>query len=209
MVAIAQQTSSVAVQAVTNGPHGIVRSVYAEASGPTCQGLAASLPLRPSHVCVACYMLAGSFAPCISPNTLLSLLTAAIYCHAVLQVLEAIRGLRTIFSGKGAKLVPLKERPAAISVNKQAKAAIERDSWVRVRGGLYKDDLAKVSAWGAAVVVDGMALHRHHCVNGLSECVVHACVGLLPPSCLAAVQRVDRHHSNQPRGDQPVLMSCH
>lgn len=59
-------------------------------------------------------------------------------------MLEAIRGLRTIYSGKGAKLVPLKERPAAISVNKQAKAAIERDSWVRVRGGLYKDDLAKV-----------------------------------------------------------------
>lgn len=60
------------------------------------------------------------------------------------KVLEAIRGLRTIYSGKGAKLVPLKERPAAISVNRQAKAAIERDSWVRVRGGLYKDDLAKV-----------------------------------------------------------------
>jgi transcription elongation factor SPT5 len=59
-------------------------------------------------------------------------------------VLDAIRGLRTIYSGKGAKLVPLKERPAAISVNRQAKAAIERDSWVRVRGGLYKDDLAKV-----------------------------------------------------------------
>jgi hypothetical protein len=62
-------------------------------------------------------------------------------------VLEAIRGLRTIYSGKGAKLVPLKERAAAVSVNRQAKAAIERDSWVRVRGGLYKDDLAKVG-WG-------------------------------------------------------------
>jgi transcription elongation factor SPT5 len=45
--------------------------------------------------------------------------------------------------------VPLKERAAAVSVNRQAKAAIERDSWVRVRGGLYKDDLAKVG------VVDG------------------------------------------------------
>jgi hypothetical protein len=61
-----------------------------------------------------------------------------------MQVLEAIRGLRTIYGNKGAKLVPLKERPAAVSVNRQAKAAIERDSWVRVRGGLYKDDLAKV-----------------------------------------------------------------
>lgn len=65
-------------------------------------------------------------------------------CIVPAQVLEAIRGLRTIYSGKGAKLVPLKERAAAVSVNRQAKAAIERDSWVRVRGGLYKDDLAKV-----------------------------------------------------------------
>jgi hypothetical protein len=62
----------------------------------------------------------------------------------LLQVVEAIRGLRTIYAFKGAKLVPLRERPAAISVNKQARAAIARDSWVRVRGGLYKDDLAKV-----------------------------------------------------------------
>jgi hypothetical protein len=67
-----------------------------------------------------------------------------VWWHCPAQVLEAIRGLRTIYSGKGAKLVPLKERAAAVSVNRQAKAAIERDSWVRVRGGLYKDDLAKV-----------------------------------------------------------------
>lgn len=60
------------------------------------------------------------------------------------HVMEAVRGLRTIFPSKGARLVPLKERPAAITVNRAAKAAIERDSWVRVRGGLYKDDLAKV-----------------------------------------------------------------
>lgn len=65
-------------------------------------------------------------------------------CLPALQVLEAIKGLRTMYAGKGARLVPLKERPAAVTVNRQAKAAIERDSWVRVRGGLYKDDLAKV-----------------------------------------------------------------
>lgn len=115
--------------------------------------------MRTSHVCGVLHVEGqppSLYFKC--PYKLLS------FQHAVLQVLEAIRGLRTIFSGKGAKLVPLKERPAAISVNKQAKAAIERDSWVRVRGGLYKDDLAKVSEWGAAaVVVDGKALYRHHC----------------------------------------------
>lgn len=71
-------------------------------------------------------------------------------------MVEAVRGLRTIYSGKGARLVPLKERAAAITVNRQAKAAIERDSWVRVRAGLYKDDLAKVGmaqypAWSAGI----------------------------------------------------------
>jgi transcription elongation factor SPT5 len=65
-------------------------------------------------------------------------------CVVYAQVMEAVRGLRTIYPSKGARLVPLKERPAAITVNRAAKAAIERDSWVRVRGGLYKDDLAKV-----------------------------------------------------------------
>jgi hypothetical protein len=73
--------------------------------------------------------------------------------------MEAVRGLRTIYPSKGARLVPLKERPAAITVNRAAKAAIERDSWVRVRGGLYKDDLAKVRLCGCAVRV---VICRHH-----------------------------------------------
>lgn len=63
----------------------------------------------------------------------------------LLQVLDAIRGLRTMFISKGAKLVPLNEMVDAITVNKKAKADIQRDAWVRVKTGLYKDDLAKVS----------------------------------------------------------------
>ena len=47
---------------------------------------------------------------------------------------------------KGAKMVPLKEMVDAITVNKQAQAPIERGQWVRLKGGLYKDDLAKVES---------------------------------------------------------------
>ncbi len=140
-----------------------------------------------------------------------------IYVEAAKEshVMDAIRGLRTVYVGKGAKLVPLNEMPDAVTVNKKAKddlgersaaarngliacdirfarrgcglglrsceswgvwqqancAAREnvtydqcaygiavnrlfcfpcrcpapaRDTWVRVRGGLYKDDLARV-----------------------------------------------------------------
>lgn len=60
------------------------------------------------------------------------------------HVRDAIRGLRTIFSSKGATLVPLNEMVDAITVNKKAKAPLGRDSWVRIKSGLYKDDLAKI-----------------------------------------------------------------
>lgn len=61
------------------------------------------------------------------------------------QVLDAIKGLRTMFFSKGAKLVPLKEMPDALAVPRSARGLeIARDSWVRIKSGLYKDDLAKV-----------------------------------------------------------------
>ena len=69
-------------------------------------------------------------------------------CSVPFQVLDAMRGLRTIYMGKGAKMVPLKEMVDAITVNKQAQAPIDRGQWVRLRGGLYKDDLAKVREGG-------------------------------------------------------------
>ena len=40
------------------------------------------------------------------------------------HVRDAIRGLRTMFSSKGVKLVPLHEMVPAISVNKKAKLNI-------------------------------------------------------------------------------------
>ena len=40
------------------------------------------------------------------------------------HVRDAIRGLRTMFSSKGVKLVPLNEMVPAISVNKKAKLNI-------------------------------------------------------------------------------------
>ncbi|EFJ43471.1 hypothetical protein VOLCADRAFT_106802 [Volvox carteri f. nagariensis] len=69
-----------------------------------------------------------------------------IYVEAAKEshVMDAIRGLRTVYVGKGAKLVPLNEMVDAVTVNKKAKDDMARDTWVRVRGGLYKDDLARV-----------------------------------------------------------------
>ncbi|GBF99267.1 hypothetical protein Rsub_11792 [Raphidocelis subcapitata] len=61
------------------------------------------------------------------------------------HVMDAIRGLRTMFFSKGAKMVPLKEMPDALTVPRSSRAAeVVRDGWVRVKHGLYKDDLAKV-----------------------------------------------------------------
>ncbi|GIL82005.1 hypothetical protein Vretimale_1566 [Volvox reticuliferus] len=69
-----------------------------------------------------------------------------IYVEAAKEshVMDAIRGLRTVYVGKGAKLVPLNEMVDAVTVNRKAKDDMARDTWVRIRGGLYKDDLARV-----------------------------------------------------------------
>lgn len=91
--------------------------------------------------------------------------------------MDAIRGLRTIYSGKGARLVPLVERPAAITVNLAAKAGLERDAWVRVRGGLYKDDLAKVTGGRAP------------------WCCACACAGASPWALLASLAASQSHQA--------------
>lgn len=46
-----------------------------------------------------------------------------IYVEAAKEshVMDAIRGLRTMYVGKGAKLVPLNEMVDAVTVNKKAK----------------------------------------------------------------------------------------
>ncbi|KAG1676522.1 hypothetical protein FOA52_000065 [Chlamydomonas sp. UWO 241] len=104
------------------------------------------------------------------------------------HVRDAIRGLRTIFISKGVALVPLKEMVDAISVNAKAKQQLARDNWVRVRTGLYKDDLARV------VDVD-FAAQR-------------ATVRLLPRLDFAAMAAADAGGEKKPRmpfGRQPVV----
>ncbi|MEW5310983.1 MAG: hypothetical protein WDW38_002733 [Sanguina aurantia] len=59
-------------------------------------------------------------------------------------VKDAIRGIRTAFTSRGAQLVPLKEMVDAITVNRKARQRLAKDTWVRMRMGLYKEDLAKV-----------------------------------------------------------------
>ncbi|GLC43354.1 hypothetical protein PLESTB_001336800 [Pleodorina starrii] len=93
------------------------------------------------------YTLAERGAPLrILSAVALDHLPGFIYVEAAKEshVMDAIRGLRTVYVGKGAKLVPLNEMVDAVTVNKKAKDDMARETWVRVRGGLYKDDLARV-----------------------------------------------------------------
>ncbi|KAL4420140.1 hypothetical protein ABPG77_010356 [Micractinium sp. CCAP 211/92] len=64
--------------------------------------------------------------------------------HKEAHVKEALRGLRMIYASKPPKLVPLREMVDAIRVMRGTEKAIEAGSWVRIKGGLYKGDLAKV-----------------------------------------------------------------
>ncbi|XP_042067264.1 putative transcription elongation factor SPT5 homolog 1 isoform X1 [Salvia splendens] len=58
------------------------------------------------------------------------------------HVKEAIKGMRNIFTGK-IMLVPIKEMTDVLSVESKA-IDISRDTWVRLKIGTYKGDLAKV-----------------------------------------------------------------
>ncbi|KAK4490177.1 hypothetical protein RD792_000834 [Penstemon davidsonii] len=58
------------------------------------------------------------------------------------HVREAIKGMRNIYPGK-IMLVPIKEMTDVLSVESKA-IEISRDTWVRMKIGLYKGDLAKV-----------------------------------------------------------------
>lgn len=54
--------------------------------------------------------------------------------------LQSIRGMRVIFQ-REVKLVPIKEMTDVLSVEKKS---VDIDTWVRVKNGVYKGDLAKV-----------------------------------------------------------------
>jgi len=56
---------------------------------------------------------------------------------------QACRGMRNIYSQK-VTLVPIKEMTVVLSVEKKS-VDIDQDTWVRVKTGIYKGDLAKVN----------------------------------------------------------------
>ncbi|KAB1671514.1 hypothetical protein [Gossypium barbadense] len=58
------------------------------------------------------------------------------------HVREAVKGLRTIFAAK-IMLVPIREMTDVLSVESKA-ADLSRDTWVRMKIGTYKGDLAQV-----------------------------------------------------------------
>ena len=60
------------------------------------------------------------------------------------HVLDAIRGLRTVYYGKGAKLVPTEQMVDTLTVNRVASKMMEADRYVRIKNGPYKGDLAQV-----------------------------------------------------------------
>lgn len=63
-------------------------------------------------------------------------------CKFLIWFTQAIKGMRNIFTGK-IMLVPIKEMTDVLSVESKA-IDISRDTWVRMKIGNYKGDLAKV-----------------------------------------------------------------
>ncbi|PKU60585.1 Putative transcription elongation factor SPT5 like 1 [Dendrobium catenatum] len=63
--------------------------------------------------------------------------------RTVIRDPAACKGLRTIYSSAKVMLVPIKEMTDVLSV-KSKTIEISRDTWVRMKLGIYKGDLAKV-----------------------------------------------------------------
>lgn len=59
-------------------------------------------------------------------------------------MLDACKGMRALFMGRGAKLVPLREMVDVMSVARKDRVSLKPGSWVRVKNGTYKGDLAQV-----------------------------------------------------------------
>ena len=60
------------------------------------------------------------------------------------HVLKALSGLRSVYFSKKPKLVPVEEMVTAITYVRPAKKSVSVGSWVRMKSGLYKGDLARV-----------------------------------------------------------------
>lgn len=64
------------------------------------------------------------------------------FCQLIILHEQACKGLRNIFSMK-VQLVPIKEMTDVLSVESKS-IDLTRDTWVRMKLGIYKGDLAKV-----------------------------------------------------------------
>ena len=60
------------------------------------------------------------------------------------QVRKALQGMRQVYHAKPIRLVPIAEMVDSISVTKKEVETVKVDSWVRMRTGVYKGDLAQV-----------------------------------------------------------------
>ena len=60
------------------------------------------------------------------------------------HVRKALAGMRHVYHTKPIRLVPIKEMVDSISVTKKKVENVVVGSWVRMRGGVYKGDLARV-----------------------------------------------------------------
>lgn len=59
-------------------------------------------------------------------------------------ICQACKGMRNIYTGSKILLVPIKEMTDVLSVESKA-IDLSRDTWVRMKIGTYKGDLAKVT----------------------------------------------------------------
>merc|ERR1739847_186440 len=80
-----------------------------------------------------------------------------------------VEGLQDVYHSKEAVVVPHKEMPNAINPAKNVTVELREQAWVRIRGGVYKKDIARVltvKTDGSRVVVkvepriDYMALKK-------------------------------------------------
>ena len=86
-----------------------------------------------------------------------------------IHVKKAVEGLQDVYHSKEAVVVPHKEMPNAINPAKNVTVELKEQAWVRIRGGVYKKDIARVltvNTDGTRVVVkvvpriDYMALKK-------------------------------------------------
>lgn len=67
---------------------------------------------------------------------------SSIFFSTNFDLLQAVKGLRNIFATK-IMLVPIREMTDVLSVESKA-IDLSRDTWVRMKIGTYKGDLAQV-----------------------------------------------------------------